>query len=304
MSGNHYPRDLIGYGANPPHPQWPDDARIAVSFVINYEEGGESCILHGDDCSETLLAQAIGEAPVMGGRDVEAETIFEYGSRAGFWRLMRLFSKYEMPVTFYAVGMALERHPAAARAMIDAGHEIASHGYRWIEYQYAAEEREREDMRLTIEAQERVTGSRPLGFYAGRASANTRRLVVEEGGFLYDSDSYADDLPYWDTDFGRPHLVIPYSLECNDWQFESVAGFTSGQAYFQHLRDAFDVLYEEGEQMPKMMNIGLHCRLSGRPALSAALARFLDHVRQHEHVWVCRRVDIARHWQERHPCPH
>ena len=183
MSSNRYPRDLIGYGASPPHANWPDNARIAVSFVINYEEGGESCILHGDDCSETLLAQAIGEAPVMAGRDVEAETIFEYGSRAGFWRLMRLFAKYEMPVTFYAVGMALERNPDGARAMIDAGHEIASHGYRWIEYQYAAEEREREDMRLTIEAQERVTGSRPVGFYAGRASANTRRLVVEEGGF-------------------------------------------------------------------------------------------------------------------------
>ena len=301
MSSNCYPRDLIGYGATPPHADWPDNARIAVSFVINYEEGGESCILHGDDCSETLLAQAIGEAPVMAGRDVEAETIFEYGSRAGFWRLMRLFAKYEMPVTFYAVGMALERNPEGARAMIDAGHEIASHGYRWIEYQYAAEEREREDMRLTIEAQERVTGSRPVGFYAGRASANTRRLVVEEGGFLYDSDSYADDLPYWDTNFGRPHLVIPYSLECNDWQFETAAGFTSGQAYFQHLRDAFDVLYEEGEDAPKMMNIGLHCRLSGRPALSAALVRFLEHVKQHEKVWVCRRVNIARHWHEHHP---
>lgn len=303
MSRDSYPRDLIGYGPTPPHAKWPGAARIAVSFVINYEEGGESCILHGDDCSETLLAQAIGEAPVMAGRDVEAETIFEYGSRAGFWRLMRLFAKYEMPVTFYAVGMALERNPEGARAMVEAGHEIASHGYRWIEYQYAAEEREREDMRLTIEAQERVTGSRPVGFYAGRASANTRRLVVEEGGFLYDSDSYADDLPYWDTNFGRPHLVIPYSLECNDWQFETAAGFTSGQAYFQHLRDAFDVLYEEGEERPRMMNIGLHCRLSGRPALSAALARFLEHVKQHQKVWVCRRVDIATHWYEHHPCP-
>ena len=302
MSAIDYPRDLVGYGEHPPHPQWPHDSRIAVSFVINYEEGGESCILHGDDCSETLLAQAIGEAPVLAGRDVEAETIFEYGSRAGFWRLMRLFARYKMPVTFYAVGMALERHPQAAQAMVDAGHEIASHGYRWIEYQYAAESREREDMRLAIEAQQRVTGSRPLGFYAGRASPNTRRLVAAEGGFLYDSDSYADDLPYWDTNFGRPHLVVPYSLECNDWQFETAAGFTSGEAYYQHLRDAFDVLYAEGEETPKMMNIGLHCRLSGRPALSAALSRFLDHVQQHDRVWVCRRVDIARHWHEHHPC--
>ena len=213
---------------------------------------------------------------------------------------MRLFEKYAMPVTFYAVGMALEKSSEAARAMVDAGHEIASHGFRWIEYQYAAEARERADLQLAIESQERVTGSRPLGFYAGRASANTRRLVVEEGGFLYDSDSYADDLPYWDNNFGHAHLVIPYSLECNDWQFETAAGFTAGQAYFEHLRDAFDVLYEEGEHTPKMMNIGLHCRLSGRPALSAALARFLDHVKSHERVWVCRRVDIARHWHEHH----
>ena len=304
MNSVDYPRDMVGYGEIPPHPQWPDEARIAVSFVINYEEGGESCVLHGDDCSETLLAQAIGEAPVMAGRDVEAETIFEYGSRAGFWRLMRLFSKFDMPVTFYAVGMALERNPGAAEAMVAAGHEIASHGYRWIEYQYAPEQREREDLRLAVEVQERITGTRPLGFYAGRASANTRRLVVEEGGFLYDSDSYADDLPYWDTHFGRAHLVVPYSLECNDWQFETAAGFTSGRAYFEHLVDAFDVLYEEGEQTPKMMNIGLHCRLSGRPALCRALGRFLEHIRKHQKVWVCRRVDIARHWHKYHPSAH
>ena len=303
MITNDYPRDLIGYGAHPPQANWLGNARLALSFVINYEEGGESSILHGDDRSESLLSQAIGEPPVMGDRDVEAETIFDYGSRAGFWRLMRLFAGHDLPVTFYAVAMALERHGDGARAMVDAGHEIASHGYRWIEYQHVAETRERADMALAIAAQERVAGARPLGFYAGRASSRTRRLVVEEGGFLYDSDSYADDLPYWDTSYGRPHLVIPYSLECNDWQFETAAGFSSGDAFFNHLKDAFDVLYAEGAETPKMMSVGLHCRLSGRPALSAALARFIEHVAQHDRVWVCRRVDIARHWHDHHPCP-
>lgn len=301
MSNLDYPRDMVGYGANPPNPQWPGGARLALSFVINYEEGGESCVLHGDDRSETLLAQAIGEAPVMAGRDIEAESIFEYGSRAGFWRLMRLFGKFNFPVTFYAVGMALERNPEAARAMVSLGHEIATHGYRWVEYQYVSQAREREDIRLTIEAQQRVTGTRPVGYYGGRMSANTRRLVVEEGGFLYDSDSYADDLPYWDYNFGRSHLVIPYSLECNDWQFEAAAGFSTGDALCSHLIDAFDYLYEEGAETPKMMSVGLHCRLSGRPAMSRALCRFLEHVEKHQHVWVCRRVDIAKHWAEHHP---
>jgi len=301
MSKLDYPRDMVGYGANPPNANWPDGARLALSFVINYEEGGESCILHGDDRSETLLAQGIGEPPVMAGRDIEAESIFEYGSRAGFWRLMRLFAKFDFPVTFYAVGMALESNPDAARAMVELGHEIATHGYRWVEYQHVSEAREREDIRRTIEVQQRVTGTRPVGYYGGRMSANTRRLVVEEGGFLYDSDSYADDLPYWDNNFDRPHLVIPYSLECNDWQFETPAGFATGEALCAHLKDAFDYLYGEGADTPKMMSVGLHCRLSGRPAMSAALSRFLEHVAKHEDVWVCRRLDIARHWAEHHP---
>ena len=301
MSSADYPRDLIGYGAHPPHAQWPGDARIAVQFVINYEEGGEACILHGDEFSETLIAEARESEPVFAARDIEAETLFDYGSRAGFWRLMRLFARYDYPVTFFAIGMALERHPEAARAMVEAGHEIANHGYRWIEYQNTAEAVEREHMQRSIEAQQNTSGSRPLGWYAGRMSPRTRRLVVEEGGFLYDSDSYADDLPYWDTAYGRAHLVVPYSLECNDWQFETPHGFSSGEAFFCHLRDCFDVLYEEGAQTPKMMSIGLHCRLSGRPARSAALARFLAHVQNHEQVWVCRRVDIARHWHEHHP---
>ena len=301
MSSEDYPRDLIGYGDRPPPANWPGDARIAVQFVINYEEGGESCILHGDDAAETLLAEGRESDPVYGDRDVEAETLFDYGSRAGFWRLMRLFGTRDIAVTFFAVGMALERHPEAARAMVEAGHEVANHGYRWIEYQFAPEHKERDDMRRSIAAQERVTGSRPLGWYAGRMSPRTRRLVVEEGGFLYDSDSYADDLPYWDTSHGRPHLVIPYSLDCNDWQYETPHGFSSGDGFFTYLRDAFDVLHEEGETTPKMMSIGLHCRLAGRPGRTAGLARFVDYVQSHERVWICRRIDIARHWHEHHP---
>jgi putative urate catabolism protein len=300
MSREDYPRDLVGYGREPPDPRWPDAARIAVSFVINYEEGGEHSILHGDAASETLIAEAREAQPVVGGRDFEVESLFEYGSRAGFWRLMRLFEKRSVPVTFYAVSMALERNPAAARAMVDAGHEIASHGYRWIEY-YESEQQEREDLLRSIEAQTRVAGSRPVGWYAGKLSPFTRQLLVEEGGFLYDSDAYSDDLPYWDTYAGRPHLIIPYSLETNDWQFDTPHGFSSGEAFFGHLKDAFDVLYEEGSVSPKMMSVGLHCRYSGRPAWSAALARFVDHVQAHGRVWVCRRADIARHWHKHHP---
>ena len=301
MTETNYPRDLIGYGANPPSANWPGDAKIAVSFVINYEEGGEHCVLHGDQASETLIAEAREAKPVAGGRDFEVESLFEYGSRAGFWRLMRIFSRRALPVTFYAVSMALERHPDAAKAMVEAGHEVASHGYRWIEY-YESEQAEREDMYRSIDAQQRTTGTRPVGWYAGKLSPHTRKLLVEEGGFLYDSDAYSDDLPFWDTSFEPAHLVIPYSLETNDWQFDTPQGFSSGAAYFDHLKDAFDVLYEEGESTPKMMSVGLHCRYTGRPAWSAALSRFLDHIERHDRVWVCRRADIARHWHEHHPC--
>lgn len=299
-----YPRDLIGYGQTPPHPHWPHDARIAVQFVINYEEGGENCILHGDAASEAFLSEIIGAVPLPGVRNLQIESMYEYGSRAGFWRLHRLFTDRQIPVTVYAVAMALERHPAVAQAMLAADWEIASHGYRWIDYQYIDAAVERDHIQQAIAIQTQITGSRPLGFYQGRLSPNTRRLVVEEGGFLYDADSYADDLPYWDYDYGRPHLVIPYTLDNNDMRFASAQGFNSGDQFFAYLRDAFDLLYTEGEIAPKMMSIGLHCRLSGRPGRTAALARFLDYVQSHDRVWLCRRIEIARHWQQHHPPKH
>jgi putative urate catabolism protein len=295
-----YPRDLIGYGQTPPHPHWPNDARIALQFVINYEEGGENCILHGDAASEAFLSEIIGAQPLLGVRHINMESMYEYGSRAGFWRLHRLFTQRQLPVTVYAVAMALERNPDAGKAMIEAGWEVASHGYRWIDYQYASEDTEREHIRKAIAIQTQVIGSRPLGFYQGRMSPNTRRLVIEEAGFLYDADSYADDLPYWVEGGDRPHLVIPYTLDNNDMRFATAQGFNSGDQFFTYLKDAFDVLYAEGETAPKMMSVGLHCRLSGRPGRAAALARFLDYVQSHEQVWICRRVDIARHWHEHH----
>jgi putative urate catabolism protein len=298
---NSYPRDLIGYGRTPPDPRWPGGARLALQFVINYEEGGENCILHGDPASEAFLSETVGAQPLPGVRNMNMESVYEYGSRAGFWRLHRLFTDRGLPLTVYGVAMALERNPEAAAAMAEAGWEIASHGYRWIDYQYVGEELEREHLRLAVDIQTRVTGQRPLGWYTGRISPNTRRLVVEEGGFLYDADSYADDLPYWVTDYGKPHLVIPYTLDNNDMRVASAQGFNSGDQFFAYLRDAFDVLYAEGETAPKMMSVGLHCRLAGRPGRAAALARFLDYVQAHERVWVCRRVDIARHWRAVHP---
>ena len=297
-----YPRDLVGYGAHPPDPKWPGGARLALSFVVNYEEGGERSILHGDRESEVYLHEVAGMTPRKGKRDESVESVYEYGSRAGFWRLMRLFGERELRFTSWAVGMAVERHPAAARAMHDAGHEVASHGWRWVDYQAVPPKTEREHMKLAIAAIERATGARPLGWYTGRLSANTRRLVVEEGGFLYDSDSYADDLPYWDVVAGKPHLVIPYTLDANDMKFGTLRGFSTGEDFFLYLRDAFDLLLAEGRAgAPKMMSVGLHCRLVGRPGRAAALARFLDHVRAHDDVWVARRVDIARHWRQVHP---
>jgi len=296
-----YPRDLIGYGRYTPNPQWPEGARVAVQFVINYEEGGENCILHGDAGSEAFLSESVGTQPLLGVRNMNMESMYEYGSRAGFWRLHRLFTGRGLPVTVYGVAMAMARNPEVVAAMVEADWEIASHGYRWIDYQYVSEETEREHIRKAIEVHTQVAGSRPLGFYQGRISPNTRRLVVEEGGFLYDADSYADDLPYWVYDYGRPHLIIPYTLDTNDMRFATYAGFNAGDQFFAYLRDAFDTLYAEGQDAPKMLSIGLHCRLVGRPGRTAALARFLDHVQQHEKVWVCRRVDIARHWHTHHP---
>ena len=296
-----YPRDLIGYGRNIPHPHWPNEARIAVQFVINYEEGGENCVLHGDKASETFLSEIIGAKPVVGARHMNMESFYEYGSRAGFWRLYRLFTSRQLPVTVYAVAMALERNPEAAAAMVEADWEIASHGYRWIDYQDMEIELERQHMKTAIAIHTAVTGQRPLGWYTGRSSPNTLRLVVEEGGFLYEADSYADDLPYWNYDYGKPQLTIPYTLDNNDMRFATAQGFNCGDQFFTYLKDAFDVLYAEGETAPKMMSVGLHCRLSGRPGRTAALARFLDYIQSHEQVWVCRRLDIARHWHTHHP---
>ena len=296
-----YPRDLHGYGRNPPDPKWPDDARVAVQFVINYEEGAENCILHGDPASESFLSEIVGARPLPGDRNMNMESIYEYGSRAGFWRLHRIFTSRDVPVTVYGVAMALERNPEAVAAMNEARWEIASHGYRWIDYQAVDVDTEREHLRKAIEIQTRVAGERPLGWYTGRNSPNTRRLVVEEGGFLYDADSYADELPYWNTEYGRPHLIVPYTLDANDMRFATPQGFNSGDQFFAYLRDSFDILYEEGAETPRMMSVGLHCRLVGRPGRAASLARFLDHVCNHDRVWACRRIDIARHWHEHHP---
>jgi putative urate catabolism protein len=296
-----YPRDLIGYGRSTPDPQWPNQARVAVQFVINYEEGSENCILHGDQASEAFLSEIVGAQPFWGLRHMNMESIYEYGSRAGFWRLYRLFTGRDIPVTVYGVAMALERNPEAVAAMLEADWEVASHGYRWIDYKYFSEDAEREHIERAIRVHTQVTGSRPLGWYTGRNSPHTRKLVVEAGGFLYDADSYADDLPYWNYDYGKPHLVIPYTLDNNDMRFATPQGFNSGEQFFTYLKDAFDVLYAEGETAPKMMSVGLHCRLSGRPGRAAALARFLDYVQQHDQVWLCKRVEIAHHWQQYHP---
>ena len=297
---DNYPRDMIGYGRTPPDPQWPHAARIAVQFVINYEEGGENCILHGDPASEAFLSDMVGAAALDGVRHMSMESLYEYGSRAGFWRLHRLFTSRGLPVTIFGVAMALERNPEAVAAMLEADWEIASHGWRWIDYQFIDEGTEREHLKQAIAIHQRLTGSHPEGWYTGRTSPNTRRLIVEEGGFLYDADSYSDDLPYWDMTFDAPHLVVPYTLDANDMRFATPQGFNSGDQFFAYLRDAFDALYEEGAEAPKMMSVGLHCRLIGRPGRIRALQRFLDHVESHDRVWVCRRSDIARHWHAHH----
>jgi putative urate catabolism protein len=296
-----YPRDMQGYGANAPDPRWPGGARIALQFVLNYEEGAEQCVLHGDAASETFLSEIAGARAYQGARHMSMESLYEYGSRAGVWRLLRLFERRNLPLTVFAVAMALERNPEAAAAFKAAGHEVASHGWRWIDYQFMDEATEREHLARAVGTIQGLTGERPLGWYTGRDSPNTRRLVVEHGGFLYDADSYADDLPYWVQVGGRDHLVVPYTLDCNDMRFATPAGFATGADFFAHLRDAFDVLWREGARAPKMMSVGLHCRLAGRPARAAALERFLDHVQRHDGVWICRRVDIARHWIAEHP---
>ncbi|RQR32278.1 allantoinase PuuE [Burkholderia sp. Bp9142] len=301
----NYPRDLIGYGRHPVQANWPGRARVAVQFVLNYEEGGENCVLHGDPGSEQFLSEIVGAAAYPD-RHMSMESIYEYGSRAGVWRILREFEKRGLPLTVFGVGMAIERHPELARAFVELGHEIACHGWRWIHYQGMTPELEAEHMRLGMEAIERVTGERPLGWYTGRDSPNTHRLVAEYGGFLYDSDNYGDDLPFWmDVEVSgggtSPQLIVPYTLDTNDMRFATPQGFNTGDHFFDYLRDAFDVLYAEGDEAPKMLSIGMHCRLLGRPGRFRGLQRFLDHIEKHDRVWVTRRVDIARHWREHHP---
>ena len=296
-----YPRDLVGYGQRPPHAQWPAGARIAVQFVVNYEEGAENCVLHGDPTSEAFLSEIVGAIPWPGQRHPSMESIYEYGSRVGVWRLLDLFARYEIPLTIFGVAMALERNPAVAEAAMAAGHEICSHGYRWIDYRDVPEDVEREHLERAIEIIRRLTGERPLGWYTGRTSECTRALVVEEGGFLYDADDYNDDLPFWTEVNGKSHLVVPYTLDNNDMRFATLQGFNSGDQFYSYLRDAFDVLYAEGEHTPRMMSVGLHCRLVGRPGRLAALARFIEYTRRFDDVWYGRRIDIARHWRALHP---
>ena len=293
-----YPRDLRGYGRRPPDPQWPDDARIALQFVINYEEGAENCVLHGDGSSESFLSDIVGAVPYDGQRHMNMESLYEYGARAGFWRLHRLFTTRELPVTVFGVAMALERNADAVAAMHESGWEIASHGYRWIDYQQVDAATEKKHLLTAIRIHTRVTGERPLGWYLGRCSPNSHGLVAEEGGFLYNADSYADDLPYWDHSFAAPQLMVPYTLDANDMRFTTPQGFNSGQQFYEYLKDSFDTLYNEGG---RMMSVGLHCRLAGRPGRAASLRRFLDYVATKDGVWVTRRIDIARHWRETHP---
>lgn len=305
MSDKHYPRDLIGYGRQIPAAQWPGNARVAVQFVLNYEEGGENATVHGDPGSEQFLSE-MASPPAYPMRHLSMESIYEYGSRVGVWRILREFERRSLPLTVFGVGMALERHPELASAFVELGHEIACHGWRWISYQQVDEATEREHMRLGMQAIEKLTGQRALGWYTGRDSPVTRRLVADFGGFEYDSDYYGDELPFWlqvrRTDGSlTPSLVVPYTLDCNDMRFGLPQGFAQGEDFFTYLRDAFDVHYAEGEFRPTMMSIGMHCRLLGRPGRLRALQRFLDHIEKHERVWVTRRIDIARHWRQTHP---
>jgi putative urate catabolism protein len=295
-----YPRDLVGYGRNPPHPRWPGNARVAVQFVVNYEEGGENNILHGDPASEAFLSDVLGAQPWPGKRHMNIESMFEYGSRAGYWRLWRMFTERNMPVTVFAVATALQRYPEIAASMQEAEWEIASHGLKWIDYRDMPEKEERAHFREAIAIHTDVTGERPFGWYTGRTSDNSLKIVMEEGGFLYSSDSYADDLPYWVRGPKGPHLIIPYTLDANDMRFTNAQGFANGDDFFVYLRDAFDTLYAEGETAPKMMSIGLHCRLAGKPGRAAGLAKFLDYIDEHDGAWVATRLDIAKHWHAEH----
>jgi putative urate catabolism protein len=301
-----YPRDLVGYGEHPPDPRWPHQARVVLQFVLNVEEGGENCVLHGDPAAEAFLSEIPGATPIVGARHMNMESIYEYGARVGFWRVLRVFARRGLPLTAFAVSSALARNPEAARALAEAGHEIATHGHKWIDYQHVPPEVEAAHIAEAVATHTAICGSRPLGFYQGRMSPNTRALVMAEGGFLYDADSYADELPYWQpgsVEAGRPHLIVPYTLDANDMRFSTVAGYGQGEDFFLYLRDAFDQLWLEGDERPRVLSVGLHSRLVGRPARARALERFLDHVATHDRVWVARRVDIARHWWRHHLPP-
>jgi putative urate catabolism protein len=300
MSEPSYPRDLIGYGRNPPDPRWPAGARIALQFVVNYEEGGERSILHGDATSEAFLSDVLGAQPWPGQRHMNVESMYEYGSRAGFWRLWRTFNARSIPVTVFGIATALAKNPDVVAAMHEANWEIASHGLKWIDYKDVTEEEERSHMAEAIRIHKEATGERPLGWYTGRNSVNTLRAVLDDGGFRYSSDSYSDDLPYWLKGPKGPHLIIPYTLDVNDMRFINSQGFATSDDFFTYMRDAFDVLYAEGEIAPKMMSVGLHCRLAGRPGRTVALSRFLDYVAQHDKVWIATRLDIAEHWYREH----
>jgi allantoinase len=305
MTEGSYPRDLKGHGRHAPHSNWPGKARVAVQFVLNFEEGSENCVLHGDAGSEQFLSELFNP-PAFPARHLSMESIYEYGSRVGVWRLLREFEKRRLPLTIFGVSMALERSPDVTAAFVELGHEVACHGLRWIHYQDIDEATEREHMQRGMEIIERLTGERALGWYTGRDSPNTRRLVADFGGFEYDSDYYGDDLPFWlrvtKTDGSTaPHLVVPYTLDCNDMRFALPQGFSHGDEFFQYLRDAFHVHYAEGAEHPSMMSIGMHCRLLGRPGRLRGLQKFLDHIERHDRVWVTRRIDIARHWRREHP---
>jgi allantoinase len=301
MAENGYPRDLVGYGRTPPHPRWPGDARICVQFVVNYEEGGENNILHGDPASEAFLSEIVGAQPWPGQRHMNMESIYEFGSRAGFWRLWRMFTARKLPVTVFAIATAMARNPEAVAAMKEAGWEIASHGLKWIDYRDVSEADERAHIKEAIRLHTELTGERPRGFYQGRTSAHTLDIVLNEQGFVYSADSYADELPYWIEGPHGPHLIVPYTLDANDMRFATPQGFNSGDQFFAYLKDSFDTLYAEGAEQPRMMSVGLHCRLVGRPGRAAALARFLDYLTNHEGVWVATRLEIARHWIRTHP---
>ena len=288
-------RDLIGYGSNLPKVEWPNKARIAVQIVLNYEEGAENCVLNGDKNSEVFLSEIIGAQPIKG-RHMNMESLYEYGSRVGFWRLHNLFQEKKIPITIFGVGMALEKNPEICKAIIEADYEVASHGWRWIDYQNIKKSEEKKHMQLAIKAHTKIFGKRPDGWYTGRCSPNTRDLVMEDGGFLYDSDSYSDDLPYWESRNKKKQLIIPYTLDNNDMRFATSQGFNTGDHFYSYLKDSFDTLYEEGRTNPKMMSVGLHCRIIGKPGRVQSLKKFLDYILKHEDIWICKRVDIAKHW--------